>query len=256
MDIKITTPDESQLTASAEKQLNLARAYKITTPALYAAAADDLKSIKSKLTELDTQRKSITKPLDEAKAAVMNLFRPAIDFLQQAESTIKGSMLAFDEEQERLRQEEERRLRAAQEEERQRIQQAAERAAREAREAEAAAASAQSPDEKQAAESRLAEATALVDTVQSQQSAISVAPTPVVSVSSPKVSGIARKSTWRGECFDLQALVKAVAEGKAPITLLELNTTALNQMAKAMKETLSIPGCRAVEEKGIASSRR
>ena len=41
-------------------------------------------------------------------------------------------------------------------------------------------------------------------------------------------------------------LVKAVAEGKAPITLLEANQTALNQWARLTKGTESLLGVRVV----------
>jgi hypothetical protein len=256
MDIKITTPDESQLTASAEKQLALARAYKITSAALYAVAADDLKEIKAKINALDIERKAITKPLDEAKAAVMSLFRRPIEFLQEAERTIKTALIAYDDEHERLRKAEEDRLRKQQEEATRAAQAAAAEARRQAEEAAAAAANATSETERQAAESRLAEAAMQEENAQSQQAALAVAPTPIVATLTPKVAGIARKTTWKGECFDMLALIKAVAAGTAPITLLDVNESALNQMARAMKETLNYPGCRAVEEKGIASSRR
>jgi uncharacterized protein (UPF0335 family) len=255
MDIKILTPDEAQLTASAERQLALAKAYRITSNELYTVAADDLKAIKSRINELDVERKKITKPLDDAKAAVMSLFRRPVEALQEAERIIKTSMLAFDNEQERIRKQEQDRLLEIQRAAAQKAEAEAKEARRIAAEATAAAANAKTEDDRKAAEARLAEAGALEEAAATQQAALAVAPAPIVAMNTAKVAGIARKTTWRGECFDKLALVKAVAEGKAPITLLDVNDSALNQMARAMKETLSYPGCRALEEKGIASSR-
>lgn len=51
------------------------------------------------------------------------------------------------------------------------------------------------------------------------------------------------------------ALVKAVAKGEQPVSLLEPNMVALNGMARSLKDTMNIPGVKAVCEH-IASARR
>jgi hypothetical protein len=55
------------------------------------------------------------------------------------------------------------------------------------------------------------------------------------------------RKTWSAEVVDIMALVKAVANGKAPIKAIEPNMTVLNQMARSMKETFAVEGARAVE---------
>ena len=71
-----------------------------------------------------------------------------------------------------------------------------------------------------------------------------------------KVKGQALKSTWSAEVIDLKALVKAVAEGKAPITFLMANQTALNQQAKASMDSIAYPGVKFKETKTMSSTGR
>jgi hypothetical protein len=63
------------------------------------------------------------------------------------------------------------------------------------------------------------------------------------------------RDNWGGQCDDLFKLVQAVAKDKSKLGLLQVNQTALNQMAKALKESFAIPGCRAVNNKVAASGR-
>ena len=102
--ISISMPG-SELKEEAQLLLSQAQSYEISSPEMYEAAAEDLRSIVTKKKDLDTQRKKITKPLDEAKAAVMDLFKPPIDFLTKAEGILKRGLSAWDEEQERIREE-------------------------------------------------------------------------------------------------------------------------------------------------------
>lgn len=255
MQVSVHTPDHHQMNVQAERALNLAKAYKITDATMYQLAAEDLQKIKGRLTFLDTERKKITKPLDDAKKAVMDLFRGPVDMYEQAEGVIKQSMTNYTNEQERLRREEEERRRKALEWEQTLVDAYAENARINAELAAAATAAANTPEEREQAEATLTAANQKVEVARQEQAVAAAAPTPVVAVSVPKVSGIATKTTWRGECFDKMALIKAIAAGEVPHTLVDVNQTTLNQMARALKGAMTYPGCRAVEEKSIASSR-
>lgn len=78
----------------------------------------------------------------------------------------------------------------------------------------------------------------------------------------PKIDGLSSRTAWKARIkgdpgtADYDAsfllLVKAVAAGTAPMSLLKLNDTALNQMAKAMKTQLNIPGTEAYQDTGLA----
>lgn len=68
---------------------------------------------------------------------------------------------------------------------------------------------------------------------------------PKVEVAAPeKADGVSYRDQWGAECVDLMALVKAVAEGKAPLYFLQANSTALNTWARNSKGTENVPGVR------------
>ena len=81
-----------------------------------------------------------------------------------------------------------------------------------------------------------------------------VLPVVAATPAAPKVSGLSFRETYKAEVTDMRALVQAVASGAQPITLLQANQTALDGMARALKEALAIPGVRLVKDR-IAASR-
>ena len=79
---------------------------------------------------------------------------------------------------------------------------------------------------------------------------------PIVPSSVPKVAGISYRETYTGDVTDLQALVKAVAGGKAPLAYLQVNQVALNAAARSLRESLNlIPGVRAICTKAAIGRR-
>lgn len=85
-----------------------------------------------------------------------------------------------------------------------------------------------------------------------------IAPRPVFvpppAVAAPKAQGVSFRDDWSAEVVDLLALVKAVASGHQPLALLQANVPALNQMAKALKGSMAVPGIR-VTSRRITSVR-
>jgi len=65
----------------------------------------------------------------------------------------------------------------------------------------------------------------------------------------PKTDGVSYRETWKHQVFALNALVEAVACGRAPLQALQPNDTFLRQQAKAMKTENLYPGVRAYAEK-------
>lgn len=118
---------------------------------------------------------------------------------------------------------------------------------------------------KEAEEQKLADAIHMEDqgadaeTVEAVLSEPVHAMAPVVAAPTyQKSAAVVYRDNWNGECFDLSAVVKAAAKGnKTAMGLLMINQSALTQMARAMKETLAdaVPGCRAVNNKVIATGR-
>jgi colicin import membrane protein len=225
--VAIARPDPL-LIQSAEQFLALARASYagITTADQCEAAGEDLKSIKARQKKLEDARTSICKPLLNAQRAVNDLFRGPQETLAQAERIIKRGILSYQETEERKRREAEATAAEALRKEREKLQLQAARAA---------------------AAGRFEKAEALRDTAAAVPERMQIAP------SAPRMSGLASKSTWRAELTDKLALVKYVADHPEWLHLVDVNTTALNGLARSQKSALAIPGVKAVEEKQLAA---
>lgn len=85
------------------------------------------------------------------------------------------------------------------------------------------------------------------DALLAQAVAVVTAPPDVpATVEPPKASG--RRETWSAEVVDFAALVHAVAAGRVPLTVLKPHQPALNELARAYRQTLDVPGVRAVSD--------
>jgi hypothetical protein len=221
------TPEAEQDIAQAEKLLAVAREYKIDSPQIMEAAAGDLKNIKLKAKDLEERRMAMTRPLDESKKRIMDFFRAPLQYLTDAERLIKRSMLAYQDEQDRKRREQEAKLREAQRKEQERLQKRAEVAAAKGQEEKA----------------------------EVLREAAEMMPTPVVANHDPSPQGISTRETWSAEVFDKMALILAVAEGQVPDAVLAVDMKVLNAQARALKSAMKYPGVKAVASKTIAAGR-
>lgn len=274
----------------AQAALEAAQARQIVTAQDYAVVADELKAVKAKWNEIEAERDKLQKPIRAAAAAIQAFFTPPLNFLKQAEGILKGKLQTWDDEQEAKRRAEQARLdeiarqerlkREAEAREAQRIANekaaAARREAEEKRQAEgkarreAAEAKARGDAEAAAAAARVAQeaarAAAKLDTKAAsitekgeqkaadiQQSAATVV-APVLQTTIPKVSGLTTRDNWRAEVTDLHALVKAVAAGQAPLSLVMANDKVLGQQARSLKEHFVAPGVRVWNDKTKAAA--
>lgn len=266
-------PDAVAMMSETEGVLTCAKEISITSPAMYDLAADELRTIKARAKELDEKRKTITVPLDNAKKAVMDLFRRPIELLTEAEGVLKRGMLTYSEEQEAVRRADQARLDAIAKAERERLEAIARaehdrieaefkaRAAAKAKIAAEAIAAAKGKEAKAAALKAAEEATirAAQDRQRQEEEAAaielaaSVITAPVAHVAQVAAAGTSIRETWKARCLDKAALVKFVAVNPQFLNLLDVNDAALNQLAKAMKDSMNIGGCEAYIERGIAS---
>lgn len=218
-----------ELKKSAPLIVRLAREFNVASLDDYRVAANELKKIKQRRDALDAARKQITRPLDEAKARVMDLFKPVIALLDEAETLYKRTMLAYSDEQARIQREQQAKLEEEARKERERL----------AREA-----------EKAAAKGRTERAEEL-----QQRAAATVAP--VVAAAAPTAAGVHERTVWKcREEVDVVELCRAVAEGKvAPLAVLP-NMKFLNEQARSLEDHFNIPGCKAYPDKGLSASKR
>lgn len=188
----------------------------ITDQVGYETAGTLLKEIKSVTDDLTKKRIAITKPLDVAKKAVMDLFRTPLSRLENAENTVKRAMIKYADDQEKARLETERL-------ERERIKKEEEKLNKKAEKAE------EKGDLTKADELR-AKAGDLAYQA------------PVVAPTAETPKGISMRDDWYAEVTNLAELCRAVVEGKASITFIQPDMTALNKQAKSTKNNWALPG--------------
>ncbi len=223
----INTRQADEYNAKAVDLTNQAQALTIKNQPDLERAADLRKTVKEMSKTIEEARKRITTPLDAAKKAVMDLFRGPAEKLEIAEKKINSAMITYTTEQERIQREQEEKLRRQAEAEERRKREAFEERARKATEA---GKTGKAEELRQKAAEVQVVAPTLAPTVQ-------------------KVAGLSFRENWSAEVTDLKALVKAVAEGKAPLNFLIPNSTTLNAQARATKDSLPFSGVKFVCEK-------
>ena len=206
-----------------------ARALTIRDAASYQAACEFLKGVKALRTEIADTFEPHIKRAHEAHKALLKEKADAEAPLSEAERITKTALVTYDQQQERIRQQEQARL--------------------------------QAELRRQEEERRIAEAVALEQAgEQAEAEALIAAPVDVPTVAvapmTPKVSGIAYRETWNASVTDLGALVKFVAANPQFAGLLSANMPALNAQARSLKGQLQIPGVKAVCTRDVAAGQR
>ena len=170
---------------------------------------------------LDPPRAKAYEDYKYHKERLDNAIKPVLD----ARRAIKSKCISWDTEQERIRLEEQRKLEA----------EARKRAEEEAL---ALAAHAEAEGDTETAEAIIA-------------APLDVAPVRAQKTAPAPSRLTAGRSVWSAEVVSFLTLVKAVAEGNQPISLLMENQNALNNAAKLIKVngSMAIHGCKVVERK-------
>jgi hypothetical protein len=217
-----STPDlstDSTVTALSPVLADLrafAKNLVIKTVQGYEAAAERLKHIKGALATIEDARTRITKPLNETLREVNAQAKTAAAPFLADEQTIKRAMIAFSDEQDRRRREEQRRLDEKAEADRRRLLEAAQRNEAKGNTAKA-----------DAFEERAAQVVA-----------------PVAQTAAPKVAGISVPEVWDFEVTD---------EDLIPRAYCEVSAKRIRAQVQATKGMTQIPGVRVFKTKRIAA---
>lgn len=256
--VEYERPDAGELLVEAVDFLVVAKDIYVNSPAMYNLAAEQLQEVKLAIKTHTERRLGITRKMDDLKKDVMNLFAPAITKLEEVKGLLEGAMLSYNNEQERLRKEEQNRLDAIAMIERNRLEEEARKANTEALRLETAAAEeaakAKTPE---AAANIIAKAASAAEAKREAAEAAHMTAQVVVaapsSVVAPTASGTSVRKTWKGKCVDKSQLIKYVAEHPEYMALVEVDEQALNMLAKSQKENMHIPGCESYLDIGITS---
>lgn len=200
----------------------------ITCPADYSIAGNDLAAIKTKTKELTEKRLDMTRPLDESKKRIMELFKRPLDALAEAERLLKAQMMSYSA---RIAEEERK---ARQEAEREAAKLAAEARAKE-QAAREMAAQAKTLIEAKVAQVMLAEAKELAIEAATPELYVEVA---------PKAQGVSTRDVWKFEIVD---------ESLIPRQWLTPDLKRIGEAARGGKDLISIPGVRIYAEKVMSA---
>lgn len=193
----------------------------ITTNDLYLEAAEFGKAVAGKINEVEAFFEDMRKPAWDAYQAVMTKKKKIIDPLTEAKKQMSTVIGAFEAEQERIRQEQQRALEAQQQKE--------------------------ADDEKIELAAHL-ESQGRADEAQQvlEQEAAPVAV--VVPREIPKAQGVSGRTNYSAECFNLIELLKAVIENKVPASAVQVNQSYIDSRARSDKELFAIPGCKLIKK--------
>lgn len=218
MATELMVTDTEQIEQEVAPVVQEANEIAVSSPESYQRAIDFLRSVKAaqkKVTEFfGPMKKSAHDNWKKTVAAENSVLGPLTD----AESAVKRKASSYQQEEERKRIAEQRRLQA----------EADERARKERERLEKQAAKLKTPELK---EERLAEAESVAAPV------IALAPTV------PKTSGVATRTTWKARVVDVAAV---------PREWMTVNEKALDAFARSTKGSVAVAGVEFYSEQSLA----
>jgi hypothetical protein len=218
------------LEVRASTLVDQAKALKIADQPSYDLAAERLLAVADLRREIVAHHAPIKRAAHEAWQQVIAAEKRLLDPVVEAEQIYKAAIAAYEAEQRRLEAE----VRAKAEAE-------ARRLAEEQRERELEQAEAEGADAEEIAGMVAAP--------------LVVAPPRVESAFQP-AKGVSVAVNWKGEVTSLKDLVKAIATDKASVNLVMPNEVAINQLARATRGTLQVPGIRFFSQSTVRAGRR
>jgi hypothetical protein len=207
-----------------------AKALKIVDQQSYETAAERLLAVAELRREITEHHEAIKRKAHEAWQAVIAAEKKLLDPVADAERIYKAGIASYEAEQGRI--EAEARAKAEAE---------ARRLAEEHRERELEQAESEGAD---------------TEEIEAMINAPLPAIAPKVESTFQAARGITTAANWKGQVTSLESLVTAIAAGKANLNLVMANKPAINQLARATRGTLEVPGVRFFNESVVRATRR
>lgn len=223
--LEITAPSAESLMLEADTAKSNAEILAVYDEESLQLATAEMNKLGARVKELEKLRKAITKPIDDAKKKVMDLFKPAVARYTEGIDIIKHGIKEYVDEEER---------KAAQ----LRIE-AEKKAAEQRAELEAKAQAADAAGAADVAEAMRESAAMLVADPAVQKPA--------------KVAGMSTRKVWKATVTDLSAFLKYAAEHPEIQGCVEVNAAAIARFITATGGTASIPGVEAHQETQITN---
>ena len=248
---EITTETAIQVVTRQITELAIVEGYRITSMPEAQGANEALGKVKALAKMIDAAKMAERAPLNEKLKAISAAYIPAETLLEQAETTLKGALIAFKNAEEKRLAEERRLAAEAAIAERARLEDAA-RKEREAAEKKAAALQAQGKDEKAQAVLQAAASSAAA-----KEAVASMVAAPAKPVAAPKFAGASFRKVWKAKVVNWPVFLKALAD--SPVYSIEefvqANEGALNKLAASMKDRMdkAMPGTISWEEDSMGA---
>lgn len=226
---KTPTSDVDAEIQALELQQQL-QAITITDQVSYDFAVAARTEGKSRLKTINEFYDSIQDPAYRAYKNILDKRKLVCEPVERGLSVVNAALLKFDQEQERLRREEQARLEA------EARRQAEDERIRMAEQMKAEGANAETIDE-------VLDAPVIVTEIA------------VAAPTYEKSKAVVYRDNYSGECTDIMALIKYVAKNPQFRNLLQPNATAINAQARSLKDSMTIPGIKVTNNKVVASGR-
>lgn len=245
-------PQAATLMAAADAVNAVVVGIKIDSQMMYEYAAVELVDLAEKRKALEEQRFAITRPMDTSKANTIALFKPALERMDKAIAALKAEMLTFAQAEKAKQAAAQKLLDEQAEAERKRVEQTRVAQAAEAEKQSKIAADLMSAGTTEG----VSEALDAAENAQSMAATLaqvgSVISAPTVAIGVRRVAGVGLSGSWKARITDPHALIKYLAEHPEYIDhWVEFSATALNNLAKAQRDAMRIPGVEAYEDESI-----
>jgi hypothetical protein len=251
-----TAPNPIALMAEADAFLSSLTVVEVDSGLMFELAGFELQELNAVFKNVEDQRFSITRPLDAAKTATMNVFKPVLDKIDARRQEIKGWMLNWDKEQKRKAAVQQELLDKIAEGQRAALAAEAARQAEEARTQNERAAHLMATGDSAGVDEALTKA----ENAQAMAAALAqtthVVSAAVADTGVPNVVGITSAEVWKARVTDTAALLRFIADHPEYHDWIEFKMTGLHDMAKAQRDALRVPGVEAFEESRISARRR
>ncbi|MDE2469355.1 MAG: hypothetical protein KGL35_11575 [Bradyrhizobium sp.] len=249
-------PEVATASELAQASYDIALAVEIDSPEMLAIASDELREITGRRKKIEEMRLSLTRPLDESKKRIMDLFRVPTERLEQAEQLLRKGVLTYQQSEREKAEKARREAEAALEAERRGAEEARREAERLEREAKTMAADADTAAEREAALKAADQAALARSEAEARVEVAEVAPLPAIA-EVPQAQGVSTRKIWKAEVVDFKGLVLAAAEraqrgDETFLAFLLPDTKALAGAARSMRNKLSVPGVRVYAEESLS----
>ncbi len=240
-EIIIARPETEMIEAEVLTAIEQADEVQITTAIEHGTALELIKALRDREKRITEHFEPSRKALDVAKKEVLAARDTLIKPLEAARGVLSGKAVTYQQEQERIAAEAQRKA-----DEEARI--AREKAEAEAAEKEAARLAAleeaiEEGDEEKAEEILEAEPEPVEE----------IAPVPIIAPALAQVKGAGTRTTWKAEVVDFMQLVNYVAANPEWEFLLEPSMPGLNRIAVSQKDKMDVPGVKAVSSTGVVT---